>query len=137
MNKRGRPRFEATDEQRKNVEIMVGLGIRQEDICLVIRDRNDKPISKPTLLQHFRKEIDTGATKLNSMVGNFMVETILGREPPQGSGAKPITDERVRGSLMELFAAARLGWRKTDRIEQANAEGRPFIFQVSKTDSKL
>jgi len=83
MNKRGRPRFEATDEQRKNVEIMVGLGIRQEDICLVIRDRNDKPISKPTLLQHFRKEIDTGATKLNSMVGNFMVETILGREPLQ------------------------------------------------------
>ena len=137
MNKRGRPRFEPTDEQCKNVEIMVGLGIRQEDICLVIRDRNDKPISKPTLLQHFRKEIDTGATKLNSMVGNFMVETILGREPPQGSGAKPITDERVRGSLMELFAAARLGWRKTDRIEQANAEGRPFIFRVSKTDSKL
>jgi hypothetical protein len=38
---------------------------------------------------------------------------------------------------MELFAAARLGWRKTDRIEQANAEGRPFIFRVSKTDSKL
>jgi hypothetical protein len=35
MNKRGRPRFEPTDEQCKNVEIMVGLGIRQEDICLV------------------------------------------------------------------------------------------------------
>ena len=66
-----------------------------------------------------------------------MVDTILGREPSQGSGAKPITDERVRGSLMELFAAARMGWRKTDRIEQANADGKPFIFQVSKTSSKL
>jgi hypothetical protein len=67
MNKRGRPRFEPTDEQCKNVEIMVGLGIRQEDICLVIRDRNDKPISKPTLAEALQKR-DRCRCRVNSMV---------------------------------------------------------------------
>ena len=37
MAKRGRPRFEPTEEQRRNVEIMTGLGIPQTDICLMVR----------------------------------------------------------------------------------------------------
>ena len=47
------------------------------------------------------------------------------------------TDEKVRGSLVELFAAAQLNWRKTVRAEHANADGKPFVYQANKTDSKL
>ena len=43
MTKRGRPRFEPTEEQRRNVEIMTGLGIPQADICLMVRGPKGKP----------------------------------------------------------------------------------------------
>ena len=51
-----------------------------------------------TLEKHFRKEIDTGATNLRTRVGNFMISVIMGSDPPPGF--KPITDEKVRGSLL-------------------------------------
>jgi hypothetical protein len=46
MATRGRPAFRPTDEQRKNVEVMASLGIPEEEICLVVRNRSDKPISR-------------------------------------------------------------------------------------------
>jgi hypothetical protein len=131
----GRPPFEPTDEQRKNVEIMVGLGIRQDSICALVRDRKDRPISEATLRKHFRKEIDQGAAKLHATIGNFMVATILGRDPPPG--IKPITEPKVRASFAELFARTRMGWRETIRSEVGNADGKPFIFNVCDTDSRL
>ena len=140
MTRRGRPCFEPTEEQRRNVEIMTGLGIPQTDICLMVRGPKGKPINKRTLEKHFRKEIDTGAANLRSQVGNFMITVIKGSEPPPGFA--PIRDEKVRGSLIELFAAAQLNWRKTVRTEHANAtgpDGKPvaFVYQANKTDSKL
>ena len=77
----GKPAFVPTEDQRKNVKILIGLGIPREEIVAMVRDKNDKPISIPTLEKHFKKEIQQGAVKLNSMVGNFMVNTILGRDP--------------------------------------------------------
>lgn len=112
MTIRGRPAFQPRDEQRKNVELMVGLGITEEKICLFVRDRRDKPISRNSLRKHFKKELETGATKLNAQVGNFMVSTIFGIKP--ADGVTPIRDERVRGRLGELFLKARLGWREID-----------------------
>jgi len=135
MTKRGRPRFEPTEEQRRNVEIMTGLGIPQTDICLMVRGPKGKPISLTTLEKHFRKEIDSGAANLRTRVGNFMISVIMGSDPPPGF--KPITDEKVRGSLLELFAAAQLNWRKTVRQEHANADNKPFVYVANKTDAKL
>ena len=112
MAMRGRPAFQPTDEQRKNVEVMVGLGIPEDKICLLVRDRRDTPISRNSLRKHFKKELETGATKLNAQVGNFMVVTIMGAKPP--AGVTPIRDERVRGRLGELFLKSRLGWREND-----------------------
>jgi len=132
--------FEPTPEQRRQVEIMVSIGITQEQICRMICKPNGKPITLKTLEKHFRKEIDTGAANLRTEVGNFMISVIKGSNPPPGF--TPIRDEKVRGSMMELFAAAQLGWRKTVRTEHADATGPdgkpvPFVYQANKTDSKL
>src|SRR6516165_10270155 len=121
MAMRGRPAFQPTDEQRKNVEVMVGLGIPEGKICLLVRDRRDTPISRNSLRKHFKKELETGATKLNAQVGNFMVVTIMGAKPP--AGVTPIRDERVRGRLGELFLKSRLGWRGENSGELPEAEG--------------
>ena len=128
-------RFEATEEQRKNVKVLVGLGIPEDAICAIVPDRRDKPISKSTLRKRFAKELETGAAELNAMVGNLLVATILGVEP--SAGVKQITDEKIRGSLLDLFARSRLGWSTTVRNEIVNAEGKPFVYVASKTDAKL
>jgi hypothetical protein len=112
MATRGRPVFEPTTEQRQNVEVMASLGIPEGQICLVVRDRRDKPICRNTLRRHFGKELQTGATKLNAKVGYFVVATILGTRPPDGM--TPIRDERVRGRLCELYLKARMDWREID-----------------------
>jgi hypothetical protein len=123
MATRGRPAFQPTGEQRQNVEVMAGLGIPEEEICLVVRDRRDKPICRSTLRRHFGKELQTGATKLKAKVGHFMVATILGTRPPDG--VTPIRDERVRGRLGELFLKARLGWRETDSNQHEGLKEEP------------
>ena len=127
MATRGRPVFQPTDEQRVNVEIMVGLGIPEEKICLVVRDRRDKPICRNTLRRHFEKELQTGATKLEAKVGHFMVTTIFGTRPPDGF--TPIRDERVRGRLGELFLKSRLGWRDGLNQHKSREEERPVDLE--------
>src|SRR5215469_16380543 len=122
MAKRGRPAFRPTDEQRVNVEIMVGLGMPEEQIRLVVRDRLDKPICRNTLRRHFEKELQTGATKLKAKVGHFMVATIFGTRPP--GGVTPIRDERVRGRLGELYLKAQLGWRDGSNQHEGRDEER-------------
>src|SRR6516164_5939417 len=126
MATRGRPAFQPTNEQRQNVEVMVGLGIPEEQICLVVRDRRDKPICRNTLRRHFEKELQTGATKLNAKVAHFMVATIFGTRPPDG--VTPIRDERVRGRLGELFLKSRL-WRDDLNQHKGREEERAIEVQ--------
>ena len=133
---RGRPRFEPTEEQPQNVEIMVGLGIPREDIRLLVRDANDKPISLKTLEKYFRDELDRGAARLNAHAGNFIVATFLGATAPKGT--RPIKDERVRGRLAELFAKARLGWRETSVHQHEGKDGaKQIIFEISQADADI
>jgi hypothetical protein len=56
----GRPAFRPTEEQRKNVELMAGLGLPHEQICALVRDRDGKQISHNTLEKYFSDELHSG-----------------------------------------------------------------------------
>jgi hypothetical protein len=142
------PRFQPTQDQRNSVEAMIGFGITEDAICDLIRNpRTGKPIDEKTLRRHFKSEISTGETKLKSLVGNFIVNTILGRtrKVTENRDGKDIeveiplglTDERARATLTVFFAKTRMGWKETVVNEHANASGKPFIFQVNKIDAQL
>ena len=133
--RRGRPAFQPSEEQRRIVEAMVGFGIPEAEICGLIRKANGKPIDEKTLRKHFREEITTGASKVKLIVGQFMVASILGTvDHPD---FVPLKDEKARTSLAMLFAKSRMGWKETTVNEHANADSKPFIYTVSKTDDKL
>jgi hypothetical protein len=51
--------------------------------------------------------------------------------------ARTIKNESSRAMLSIFFAKSRMGWKETVVSEHANADGKPFIFEVSKTDAKL
>lgn len=73
MAQLGRPKgypavnlFKPTDEQRRHVMTMTGLGITQEDMALMLR------IDPKTLAKHFRRELDTGMTEANVRVAQAL-----------------------------------------------------------------
>ncbi len=62
-------RHEPTDRDRKQVETLAGIGVRQDDICRVIGIA-----SKATLHKYYRTELDAGKAKARSKV----METLFG-----------------------------------------------------------
>jgi hypothetical protein len=133
---RRRPAFEPTDDQRKNVEIVAGLGMPEAQICALIRDNKDTPIAVTMLRKHFAKELEQGAAKLNAKMGNFAIATILGAPIPEGSGVTPITDEHARARLIQIYIRSRMGWTETV-VDQRKARGGPIIVQIAKGDENL
>jgi hypothetical protein len=68
--------FQATDDQRQQVELMAGVGIAHIDIATVMR------CSPTTLRKVFRAELDRGAVKANAKVAAnlYRMATGTGRE---------------------------------------------------------
>lgn len=87
-----------TDATRKQVEAMCGYGVPQEDIARVLS------ISTPTLVKHYREEVDTGATKATAKVA----ESLFRKATGDGQGA-------VAAAI--FWMKTRAGWRETTRIE--------------------
>lgn len=52
----GQPPYKPTEQTRKQVLMLVGIGIREDEIATFI----DPPCSPNTLRKHFRKELDKG-----------------------------------------------------------------------------
>ena len=108
----GRKTFVPSPEQRNNVKILAGLGIPQEQICLlVINPQTGKSLDEKSLRKHFDREITTGKIELHARISNFIVASIFGVTPPAGTVA--IDNQHVRGMLAMFFAKTRMGWKET------------------------
>jgi hypothetical protein len=110
---RGRPAFVPTDKQRGQVEAMVRYGISQAETAKALG------IDGKTLAKHFRPEIQTGATKANAQVGEFIYSTIIGLPIP---GRTLVTDERARATLAVFWAKTRMQWRETSVVEHKDVD---------------
>lgn len=84
--KGGMTAFEATPQQRANVEYLIGLGLTHIQIAgVVINPRTGKKISDTTLREHFRDELDVGATKLQIGVMKSLYQKAMSTDHPQGA----------------------------------------------------
>lgn len=98
----GRPSLKPTFEQRKYVELLTGLGLRQEEICLlVINPDTGKSISERTLREKFAKEIEVGAIKANASVSQSLY--------------KNATTGNVAAQIW--WTKCRMGWKDTTGLE--------------------
>ena len=70
----GAPPLKPTDEERRLVQQMTAVGIKQVDIARVIREGG---ICHKTLTKHFREEIDTGKTKAIAAVAGALFNTAM------------------------------------------------------------
>ncbi len=112
MNKK----FVPTAEQRQNVEAMTGFGIPQDDICLLIKNRETgKPIDRKTLASHFADEIATGLTKANAQVAGSLFKD-----------ATSCPNDRARVAASSFWLKMRAGWKDTTVHEHVGKDGGPI-----------
>ena len=69
----GRPAFEPTDAERKQVEALSGYGIPIEQIAVLVRDG----IDADTLRKYFITELQSGKAKANAQVGKTLFNKVL------------------------------------------------------------
>jgi hypothetical protein len=106
--------FKPTVEQRGWVEAMIGCGMPEAEIRLLIKHpQTGEPISLETLRKYFAEEIVTGAVKAKALVGDRIVASILGRDGG-------LQDDRARVRLTILYAKARMGWTVANRHQPVN-----------------
>jgi hypothetical protein len=87
-----RPRFVPDAEQGRKVRTMAALGIRQEEIALILGLRSPK-----TLRRHFREDLDRAAPEANARVAQSLFQ--------QATSGK-----NTAASIFWL--KARAGWRE-------------------------
>ena len=111
---KGQPAFKPTDEERKLVKQMSAEGIPQSNIAMVIRDG----IDDKTLRKHFRKELDTAATKANAKIGGTLFNKAVNGDT----------------SAAIFWAKTRMGWKETS--VQEHAGGVSVNVQLNAVKSK-
>jgi hypothetical protein len=70
----GRPAFEPTDSEKKQVEALSGYGLPFENIAALVRDG----IHKTTLMDHFQHELQRGKAKANARIGQTLFNKATG-----------------------------------------------------------
>lgn len=103
--KRGMTPFRPTDEQRKQVELMVGLGLTYREISLLtINPRTGSGISVNTLQKHFPEELARGAPLANAQVARALFKKATSDSHPQAA------------TCAIWWSKARMGWRSEQKL---------------------
>jgi hypothetical protein len=108
---RGKPRFQPSPEQRRQVETLAGFGITQNQIALIIG------CSKPTLLEYFETELALGDAKATAKV------------------AQSLFQKAVNGdvSSMIFWMKARAKWSERIVQEHVGEDGKPLASGITVT----
>ncbi len=101
----GQPAFKPTKALREQVETLAGLGIKREDICLmVINPYTEKPITNKTLSAAFKDELRSGWVNANAKVVKSLFEKATGDGPAS-----------VTACIW--WTKARMGWSELQKHE--------------------
>lgn len=104
----GRPVFEPTDAERKQVEAMSGYGLPIEQIAVLVRGG----IDTDTLRKHFATELVAGKAKANSGVGRTLFQKAMGGDT----------------AAMIWWSKTQMRWAETQKHELTGADGAPLEF---------
>tara|TARA_R100000995_G_scaffold79933_1_gene51334 strand:- start:238 stop:687 length:450 start_codon:yes stop_codon:yes gene_type:complete len=100
-NNAGRPEYQKTDEDAKNVEALTIAGVPQKLVSKILK------ISEPTLRKHYRDELDTSKAKANAVISQSLFK--LAREG------------NVTAQIFWLKTQA--GWKETNHVELTGKDG--------------
>ncbi len=130
----GKPEHAPTPGTQNKVELMAAVGSTQNHIARTLG------ITKPTLVKHYREELDYGMARANSQVASNLYEICMGRRtlhyPSEGPGKPPKTiqeDVPVTTQRMacEFWLDRRFdGWQKREQRSLVGEGGGPVNVQA-------
>ena len=105
-----RPQHQPTDEQRRQVMALAGLGVTQDQIASLLR------LAPKTLRLRYRLELDTGTIEANVRVA----QSLFNMATKEGNVAAQI-----------FWLKARAGWREPPRDANVGGTGTPVAVDFS------
>ena len=99
----GRPAFEPTEAERKQVETLSGYGLPLDQIAVLVR----KGISVDTLTAHFKDELVSGKAKANSKVGQTLFQKATSGDT----------------TAMIWWSKTQMKWSETQKVEHTGKDG--------------
>jgi len=118
----GRPAFEPTDAERKQVEALSGYGLPIDQIAVLVRDG----IHVDTLRAHFANELISGKAKANGQIGQTLFQKAMGGDT----------------TAMIWWSKTQMRWAETQKHEVTGADGGALEFTriertiIKKSDEK-
>jgi hypothetical protein len=94
----GRPRYEPTEEMRKQVELLSGIGVPLEQICTIAG------VDRKTLAKYYREAIDMGYAKANSRISKRLFDIAMG-------------DSKESLTACIFWLKCRAGWKPPAEVE--------------------
>ena len=104
----GRPAFEPTAAERKQVEALSGYGLPIEQIAVLVRDG----IHIDTLRAHFATELVSGKAKANGQVGKTLFSKVMAGDT----------------TAAIWWSKTQMRWAETQKHELTGADGAPLEF---------
>jgi hypothetical protein len=104
----GRPEFEPTDAERKQVEAMSGYGLPIDQIAVLVRGG----IHVDTLRKHFATELVSGKAKANGQVGKTLFQKVMAGDT----------------TAAIWWSKTQMRWAETQKHELTGADGAPLEF---------
>jgi hypothetical protein len=108
----GRPAFDPTDAERKQVEALSGYGLPIEQIAVLVRDG----IHVDTLRAHFANELVSGKAKANGQVGKTLFQKVMAGDT----------------TAAIWWSKTQMRWAETQKHEVTGADGAPLEFREIK-----
>jgi len=105
----GRPAFEPTVAERKQVEALSGYGLPIEQIGALVRDG----IHIDTLRAHFSAELQSGKAKANAQVGKTLFSKVMAGDT----------------TAAIWWSKTQMRWAETQKHEVTGADGAPLEFR--------
>ena len=104
----GRPAFQPTDAERKQVEALSGYGLPIEQIAVLVREG----IDTDTLRKHFATELLSGKAKANGQVGKTLFQKVMAGDT----------------TAAIWWSKTQMRWAETQKHELTGADGAPLEF---------
>jgi hypothetical protein len=108
----GRPAFEPTPAERKQVEALSGYGLPIDQIAVLVRDG----IHIDTLRAHFATELVSGKAKANGQVGKTLFQKVMAGDT----------------TAAIWWSKTQMRWAETQKHEVTGADGAPLEFREIK-----
>lgn len=110
--------FHPTPEQRQQVEAMIGFGLTQEQVAmLVINPNTGHGITVRTLVERFERELEIGIARANLAVVQALHRNATGRPAEYDQRGQLIRAELPPNTTAQIWwTKARMGWREPEPI---------------------